>query len=471
MKKLSIRLKITLWFSVILIVVVALTYLVILSVSNQIIQKTIRDNLIQNVESNVDEVEYYSSADMASMNDVDYYVRYGDGYIEIDDDFLDQVNGVYTSLCSSDGTLIYGENPIIRETAGLKFSDSQVQRITVDGILYYVFDRKPETEGLEDIWLRGVVSENQGDAEMSDISRYSLILLPSLVLVAVIGGYLITCRILRPIRQIADTAAQIRQGDDLKKRIELSEGDDELHRLAEQFNEMFSRLETSFQTQQQFVSDASHELRTPVAVINAQCELSLEQERTKEEYEEALDVVWRQGRKMNRMINSMLDFTRLKLQPERYAKERLNLSELTESVCQDMALIREKEIALTCEAEPEVYCDGNRELLTRLLSNLISNAYRYGKENGYIKVSLTTDRNGEITLSVEDNGIGISEEDLPNIFHRFYQADASRTGGGSGLGLAMAEEIASFHDGEIFVESKPGCGSRFSFHLRWPEMF
>ncbi|MCD7820147.1 MAG: HAMP domain-containing histidine kinase [Lachnospiraceae bacterium] len=466
MKKLSIRLKITLWFSVILILVVALTYLVILSVSGQIIQKTIRDNLIQTVESNVDEVEYYSSADMATLrNDVDYYVRYGDGYIEIDDDFLDQVNGVYTSLCSVDGDLIYGENPIIRETADLEFLDSQVQRITVDGTLYYVFDRKPETEGLEEMWLRGVVSENQGDAEMSDISRYSLILLPSLVLIAIIGGYLIACRMLRPIRQIADTAEQISQGDDLKKRIVLNEGDDELHRLAGQFNDMFARLDTSFQTQQQFVSDASHELRTPVAVINAQCELTLEQERTPEEYEEAMRVVWRQGRKMNRLINSMLDFTRLKLQPEKYTKEKMNLSELTDSVCQDMALIREKEIALTCEVEPDVYCLGNRELLTRLLNNLISNAYRYGKENGQIRVTLTTDKDGKITLSVQDDGIGIAAEDLPHIFNRFYQADGSRSSGGSGLGLAMAQEIAVFHEGQISVDSAPGAGSIFSVHL------
>ncbi|MCD7805787.1 MAG: ATP-binding protein [Lachnospiraceae bacterium] len=466
MKKLSIRLKITLWFSVVLILVVALTYLVILSVSGQIIQKTIRDNLIQTVESNVDEVEYYSFADMAGLtSDVDYYVRYGDGYIEIDDDFLDQVNGVYTSLCSSDGDLIYGENPIILETAGLEFTDSQVQRITVNGTLYYVFDRKPETEGLQELWLRGVVSEHQGDAEMTDISRYSLILLPSLVIFAIIGGYLIAGRMLRPLRQMADTAAQIRQGDDLKKRIELGEGNDELHRLSEQFNEMFARLETSFHTQQQFVSDASHELRTPVAVINAQCELTLEQERTSEEYEDALRVVWRQGRKMNRMINSMLDFTRLKLQPERYAKESLDLSELTDSVCQDMALIGEKEITLTWEVEPEVYCSGNRELLTRLLSNLISNAYRYGKPGGHIQVSLTSGED-EIMLSVQDDGIGIAAEDLPNIFHRFYQADASRTGSGNGLGLAMVEEIAAFHDGKISVESKPGRGSTFSFQMK-----
>ncbi len=528
MKKLSIRTKITLWFSAILIVNVALTFFVILSVSRQTIQKTIRDTLIAAVEDNVDEVEYYSSLDSVMTGlDIDYYVNYQDGYIEIDDDFLDEVNGIYTALYQSDGTLIYGENPIASSTASLPFLDSEVQRVTVDGTLYYVFDRQlmlneadnsdaaaasessdgsdasgdPEfsedsdvsgdpdsSDSLEVLWLRGIVSEEQGEVEMSVISRTSLILLPGLLLLAIIGGWVIARRALAPIQDISDTAARIRQGDDLKERIVLSEGKDELHQLAAQFNEMFTRLEDSFQEQQQFVSDASHELRTPVAVIRAQCELVLDGEHcTPEEYREALETISRQSKKMNRMISDMLDVTRLKLQPERYAKEELDLTALTESVCQDMALIRDKGITLTCSAGEGIRILGNRELLTRLLTNLISNAYRYGKADGHIHVSLTAAdvRNGSplsaagssslsenrtgadrhpcsCLLSVQDDGIGISEDDLPNIFRRFYQADTSRSGSGSGLGLAMVKEIAAFHNGHISVKSSLGLGSTFA---------
>lgn len=471
LKKLSIRMKVTLWFSVVLITVVILTYFVILSVSRQTIQKTIRDTLITAVENNVDEVEYFSSIDTSQAgSDVDYYMRYGDGYIEIDDDFLDEVNDIFTSLCQSDGTLLYGENPIMPETLDLDFLDSEIQRVRVNGTLYYVFDRQLEAEGLDGLWLRGIVSETQGEVELSAISRTSLILLPSLVLLAIIGGWLIARRALDPIREISGTAARIRQGDDLKKRIELSEGDDELHQLAGQFNEMFARLDDSFQAQQQFISDASHELRTPVSVINAQCELTLEESRTPEEYADALAVIWRQGRKMTRLISDMLDFTRLELQPERYAREVFDLTVLVEDVCHDMALIQENAISLSCEAEKEVLICGNRELMTRLLTNLISNAYRYGRPGGFIKVRLYSDKQassstGRIILSVQDNGIGIAEKDIPNIFRRFYQADASRSGKGNGLGLAMVKEIAAFHDGEVTVESTPGVGSTFSVIL------
>ncbi|MCD7736023.1 MAG: HAMP domain-containing histidine kinase [Lachnospiraceae bacterium] len=466
MKRLSIRMKITLWFSAILIVIVTLTYFVILSVSRQIIQKTIRDNLIQTVENNVDEIEYYSAlASGLADGDVDYFLRYNNGYIEVDDDFLDEVNDIYTSLCQSDGALVYGENPIALDTAVLEFLDSEVQTVKVDGILYYVFDRHLDAEGLETLWLRGIVSETQGETELSAISRTSLILLPSLVLLAVIGGYLIARRALRPIRQISDTAAQIRQGDDLKKRIEIGEGKDELHQLAGQFNEMFTRLDDSFQAQQQFVSDASHELRTPVSVILAQCELTMgDTAQTPADYREALEVISRQGRKMSRLISDMLDFTRLELQPERYARENIDLSTLVGDICCDMALLCEKGIALICEAEPDIYCMGNRELLTRMLTNLITNAYRYGKPDGHTMVTLAT-AEGRVLLTVQDDGIGISTEDLPNLFHRFYQADSSRSGAGNGLGLAMVKEIVAFHHGTISVDSRLGEGSSFRITL------
>ncbi|MCD8230271.1 MAG: HAMP domain-containing histidine kinase [Clostridiales bacterium] len=524
MKRFSISTRITLWFTSVLIVVVAITYFVILSVSGQTIQKTIRDNLILTVENNIDEIEYYSSYDSLNTDsDVDFYIYYNDGYIEVDDDFLDKVNQIYTSLCEEDGTMVYGINPIAREIADLPFEDSEIQKVTVDGTLYYVFDRKLDREGLETLWLRGIVSETQGAVTLSAISRTSLIILPSLLVLAIIGGYLIARRALRPIRQISDTASQIRQGDDLKKRIDLGEGNDELHRLADQFNEMFTRLDQSFTAQQEFVADASHELRTPVAVINAQCELSLEDTQSTEEYEEALQVIQRQGRKMNRLISNMLDFTRLELQPERYPKEDIDFSALVESVCFDMALLRTKNISLTCEAEKDLHVTGSRELLTRLLSNLISNAYRYGREDGYIKVRLHAEEdlhsareistgkephaagylhtfkgspgnrklhensmhdnkklhtensgfgsqrqyaiNKTIIFSVEDNGIGIAPENIPKIFQRFYQADASHAGEGSGLGLAMVKEIAEFHGGVVSAESKPGKGSTFYFRI------
>ena len=461
MKGLPIRIKITMWFTAAILVVIFFTYFIVFHVHHQIIQKTIRDNLIETVEHNVDEVEYYTNIEQpVASNETDYIRIYQNGYLEIDDDFLDQVNEVYTTLYNADMDFIYGENPIPRQSVEVDFADAKVQQVRVNGVLYYIFDRKLTAEGLKGLWLRGIVSEHQGADHMSDVIRLSLFFLPILAVFSAAGGYLLTKKMLSPIQAISGSASQIGSGNDLGRRIDLGPGEDELHQLAETFNEMFRRLEQSFEAERQFTSDVSHELRTPVSVILAQCEFSLEEQRSREEYELALQTIKRQGRKMSRMICDMLDFTRLEMRTDSYVCEQVDMTELVESVCSDMALIQENGITLSCETENSICLHGNRELMTRLLTNLIGNAYRYGKENGHILVCLK--RNGkEMELSVTDNGIGISKEDQTKIFRRFYQADSSRSGNGAGLGLSMVEQITKFHGGSIRLESEPGKGSVF----------
>ncbi|MCI8371472.1 MAG: HAMP domain-containing histidine kinase [Lachnospiraceae bacterium] len=465
MKGMSIRLKITLWFTLVLLIVVFFTYLVVWSVNSQVIQKTIRDNLIRTVENHVDELEFYTTdGNIDSNQKTEYAIRFQDGYLEVDDDFLEEVNEVYTGLYSEDRTLIYGENPIPKATSEQEFADSLIQKIMADGTLYYIFDRKLTLNGLEGLWLRGIVSEYQGSIQMSAITRLSLILLPALVLLAVIGGYLLAGRLMRPIRKISDAASQISKGGDLKKRIVIGEGTDELHQLADRFNEMFERLEEAFETERQFTFDASHELRTPVSVIAAQCEYTLERTRSNEEYEEAMQTIQRQGRKMSRLINDMLDITRLENRADSYIQEAVDLTQLVTSVCADMALIQERGITLGWEVQENIIYKGNPVLLTRLLTNLVSNAYRYGKEQGHIQVTLRR-KEKEIELAVSDDGIGIAIEEQQKIFRRFYQADQSRSNSGTGLGLSMVYEIAQIHGGEIDVESTLGQGSTFVFRL------
>ena len=461
MRQLPIRFKITLWFTAALLVMFLSSYLLVRYLEHQGLQKNIRDNLVETVEHNVDEVEFYTNMDNIDLyNETDYFSVYRNGYLEIDDDFLDQVNEVYTGLYSTDMVLLYGENPVSRNTATLPFSDSKIQRVKEKGILYYVYDRKLTAKGMESLWLRGVVSEQQGLEHILQVTRLSLQILPLLVLVSAIGGYFLTKKMLKPIQEISNSAAKIGTGDDLKQRISLAPGNDELHQLARSFNQKFERLENAFEKERQFTSDASHELRTPVSVITAQCEFTLEKPRTGEEYENALETILRQSKKMSRLINDMLDYIRLEMRAESYKKETIDLTELVESLCFDMALIKEKDIVLSWEVEKNICFSGSRLLLSRLLTNLISNAYRYGKEEGHIFVCLKR-REHQITLSVSDDGIGIAQEEQLKIFQRFYQADTSHSGSGTGLGLSMADQIVRFHKGSIRVESALGKGSTF----------
>lgn len=438
MKKLSIRLKITVWFTATLIIVVLFAFVAVFAGSHRSLRKNIQDRLIEIVNNNADEIDYYCDTDeideLLEYEDYDYLIPYDQGYLDVDEDFLTSENEVSISLYGEHSGLIYGENPLAGTASDLNFVDSKIQQIWAAGTWYYIFDRQLTFDGSDELWIRGVMSEEQGDRQLSGMIQIALIVMPLLVVLASVGGYLIARRALNPIQKISWTARQIGEGNDLKRRIDLGEGDDELHQLAATFNEMFDHLEQSF-----------------------------EQERTVEEYEEALRVIRRQGRKMTKLINHMLDFARLEMRSGKYADETLDMAELVNTICQDMKLIREHNISLEYQTEAVMF-SGNRELLSRLLTNLVSNAYRYGNENGHIFVDLRQ-KESALILSVKDDGIGIAEDEQEKIFHRFYQTETSRGGEGTGLGLAMAYEIVRYYNGTIEVESAPGKGSTFTVRL------
>ncbi len=460
----SIRGKITAWFGALIALTAILSYILVFSVSNDVMLKNLKNILSSQVEANVDEVEFfYDMKEVAQDYDNDVYINYNGGVLEIDDDFVAQVNAINTGLYLEDGArLLYGAGFTNASSDFITFEDRVIHTVKIEGVEYYVYDVKLTGEGLAGLWLRGVVASAEATVQLTSIERTSVILLPVLLLVAILGGFMLAGRLLRPVRRIISTASEINQGSDLKKRIDLGEGTDELHQLANAFDDMFDRLEGSFEAEKQFTSDVSHELRTPMSVITAQCDYTLEKDRTPEEYREALTTIRRQAGKLSRMISEMLMFTRLERKSEVYQLSTVDLSTLTEDLCGDLALIEDKNIRLEAEIAPALKVRGNEDLLSRLITNLVTNAYRYGNENGSIRVSLTA-KDGQGRLSVADDGVGIPPEEQEKIFHRFYQTDASRSGAGSGLGLAMAREIAQFHGGTLTVESAVGEGSTFTF--------
>ena len=463
MKRAKLQWKLTCWFSAALLLMALLTFVIVFFVSHSVLQKNLKDELIHTVEDNLDEVEFYRSVSQMHIDgDTDHYIRYGVGYLEIDDDFLDQVNGICTGLYRENGELLYGENPIT-EVEIPAFADGVCHTVRQGGEVYYLFDRQLEQSPIRELWLRGVVAESQGDAPLRRIVRICLWCLGAMVLFAIGGGMAITRRALRPIRDLSQAAAQISGGDDLKKRIPAA-GNDELSQLAGAFNGMIQRLDEAFEAERQFASDASHELRTPMAVILAQCDEAMDADLSPEEYRQALRVIRRQGRRMNRMITGMLECMRMERKSDLYAREDVNLSELTESLCQDLALIGEKGIQVTWQVADGIHFTGDRTLLSRLIANLVGNAYRYGRENGHTQVTLS--REGEnILLSVADDGIGIAPDQQEKIFRRLYQGTSHRNGEGVGLGLSMARQIARMYGGEITVKSAPGAGSTFTVRL------
>ena len=165
---------------------------------------------------------------------------------------------------------------------------------------------------------------------------------------------------------------------------------------------------------------------------------------------------------MKRLVNGMLQYSRLERMEMLSEKEEVDLSQLVEMVSEEQMLNSQKGITLSYEAEPGLVIRGNTEMLIRLLTNLISNGYQYGKENGSIHVSLYKE-DDRICIRVRDDGIGMEAHETDQIFHRFYQADAARSSQkhSMGLGLSMVAEIARLHHAEILVESEKGRGSEF----------
>ena len=239
-----------------------------------------------------------------------------------------------------------------------------------------------------------------------------------------------------------------------------------MHELADTFNDMMGRLERSFDAERRFTSDASHELRTPVTVILAECEMAEKMPEDTEAVQESVTEIHKQARKMSELIGKLLAYTRLEQGTRRIDREELDLSGLVEDVCEEQRTVAARNIKIECEASPDVLVNGDVALLISLVQNLVTNAVKYGKDGGHVWVKVYSE-GSKACVSVRDDGIGIGEEDLACIWNRFYQADRSRSdeSRGIGLGLSLAQQIARLHGGRITASSRPGEGSEFIFSM------
>ncbi|MBQ7118013.1 MAG: HAMP domain-containing histidine kinase [Clostridia bacterium] len=318
-------------------------------------------------------------------------------------------------------------------------------------------------KAFDDIWVRGVVKADSADGMWTVLARLAMVLLPLLLILCSLVGHFITGRALRPVRHLRDAVEKIHSGKDLTERVNITDGDPLISSLADNFNEMFSRLQLSFESERQFSGDVSHELRTPTAVILAECEYQLSRDDLDEEDREGFSDIQKQAESMKKLISQLLEMTKIEQGAGQLILEREDMSTLVNAVCDDAEALDTKGITLSRDIKEGISMNMDVMLMTRLVSNLLSNAYRYGRQGGSISVGLK--RSGDkIRLSVSDDGEGISKEHIDKIWNRFYRVDKSRSReeGCSGLGLPMVKQIALLHGGEVFLESEVGKGSTFT---------
>jgi len=302
--------------------------------------------------------------------------------------------------------------------------------------------------------------------ELRDLRRTALMLTgvgTGILLLGLVGGWWLASRAIRPIADISATAVKISAGD-LSQRIDVAETESELGRLATVLNSTFARLDAAFAQQQQFTSDAAHELRTPVSVMLTQAQTALNRERSAAEYRETIESCQRAAQRMRRLIESLLELARLDAGQQKMKQSRFDLAQTARDCATLVApLAEERHVKIACEVPP-LECVGDSERLAQVITNLLTNAITYNKENGAVRIHGET-KNGSVILTVSDTGQGISADDLPRVFDRFYRADSSRTSGNTGLGLAISKAIVEAHGGEIDVLSQPGVGSVFTLRL------
>lgn len=305
------------------------------------------------------------------------------------------------------------------------------------------------------------------DVERAAMQRRALVFaLAGLALLGcgVAGGWWLTGKALRPIQTISHSATVIAAGN-LKERIPLQGAGTELSALASVLNSTFARLEAAFSRQTRFTSDASHELRTPIAVILSKTQTVLLRERTAAEYQEALRVCQRSANRMRELTEALLLLSRTEDGQLHSTRQPLDLAKLSREVASSLTVLaEEKGVHFDFDLNP-AHTLGDAGQLAQVLTNLLNNAIKFSHSGGRIHLRTSTATNAAL-LEVKDEGTGISSADLPHVFERFYRGDQSRTGSGNyGLGLAIAKAIVESHGGHISVLSDPGQGARFTVSL------
>ncbi len=418
----------------------------------------------------IDGADYYIYDNIIEFSKYDYKINGETGEVfSVESEAIDSYTPFEGDLSD------VGENCLISflEAYEIALNDSGLSADTTEIIMAKVSDYYDvptyelefysSVKAYDDIWVRGVMKADSEDGIWDTITVLALLVLPGYIALAAIIGGRIAKRSLEPIKKLNETISITQNENDLTRRIENGDSDPNIRQLADNFNKMFSRLQASFEAQRHFTSDASHELRTPVAVVLAECEYQLSEEGLDEEIKESFETIYKQADSMQKLISQLLQFTRMEQGSMQLDFSFENLSELIKDTAEDIGRVQKKDISIITDVDTDIMMNMDVGLMARLCDNLVSNAVRYGKEGGYVKVSLKKE-DGRIILKVEDNGIGISKENLEKIWLRFFRADKSRSReeGCSGLGLPLVKQIAKLHGGDVFVESEENVGSTFT---------
>jgi len=308
-------------------------------------------------------------------------------------------------------------------------------------------------------WVQAAQSLRPVNKTVEDLRAQLFLGVPLILLFAGFGGYFLANRALRPIQQITNTAQEI-TAQDLSRRLGYQGPIDEIGTLAQTFDQMLERLQSSFERERRFTGDAAHELRTPLTVLKGQIEVTLNRRRNPVEYQKKLQELSAQVERLIRLSNGLLFLSRSDQRQLSFEPTDINLREWLEIIVEQIQpLAREKELEISKKIPEDLSIYADSDHLIRLFMNILENAVKYTPIRGQITITASKGPR-EIQVIIHNTGPGIPQEHVQHLFERFYRVDAHRSSqtGGSGLGLAIAQEIVRLHGGEIGIQSEPDQG-------------
>jgi signal transduction histidine kinase len=332
--------------------------------------------------------------------------------------------------------------------------------IEVNGVRYRAFAMPVPNAAADALGMGMVVvaSLDRLEASLSRLREILLIIIPTSLLLASIGGWFTARRALAPVSEITAAAAAI-SSSNLHKRVSGGRSGDELSELADTFNAMIERLERTFSSQRRFVADASHDLRTPLMVIQAKLDRLARHDGLDQSARHDIDLCSSEVERLSRLASDLLLLARADADQLRMITSPQRLDEiLIDCVAKLKTLASAKRISLWVNVdEPvEVVCDPRA--IERALMNVLDNAILYSHESSTVSAAIAA-ADGIATITIADTGPGIAPGDLPLVFDRFYRSDAARSTGGTGLGLSITKTIIEAHGGTIALASEPGRGT------------
>ena len=431
LSRIPVSIRVTVWFSSVIVILFLIILSSLILIEDKVVNDLSQKELVEAVEEIYEDPEKFEN-----FNDGIYYIKYNE-----------------------QNEIIAGKFPKDFDIA-LAFSIEDINIYQVENKKFLYYDTRLQDE---DDWIRGIYPLGKVQKEIETLWNIAIALSVLFLIFVVIVGYRIIKNAFKPVKQISNTALEIKRSKDFSNRIKLEDSnDDEIHKMASTFNEMLDTVEEVFIHEKQFSSDVSHELRTPITVILAQSDYALQYSDTFEEAKESLEVINRHAKRMTNLINQIMELSKLERQKE-IEKEKINLSNIVLQLLEDYKpLLESKNLNLVYNVEKDLRIQGNKIMLERVFLNILMNAVKFTKTN--IEVSLTREDKTAV-LKIRDDGIGISEENKKFIWERFFQVNDSRNkeeNKGSGLGLSMVKKIVDLHSATIDLESELEQGTCFT---------